>query len=325
MDRDIVIAYLEGRLPQEKERELFSRISASDESLSEFREIEKEWKLLHPASPQALAMLDRIRKALTQSLREETSSGTRRKRWIRVGAFVSAAAAILLVCGLMFFPKVFSRKTPERIVIETPNGSNSQITLPDGTKVWLNAGTVLSYDGKFNQRQRNVDLQGEAYFEVARNERLPFIVSTRGCSLVVKGTQFDIQAYENNPQVQAVLMEGSLLFRAGEVTRLMRPNDLVSYDVASETVTQEQVHAHQYKAWIDGVITYDSITLPVLCNKLSKEFDVDIRLNTSAFNARIIRVAFQSGETVDTILEALEVILPISVVKTDGCYVVDAR
>lgn len=316
MEHSLIVAYLEGRLPLDKEKELYEQISASEEAFEEFRAVEKEWKGLHRPSARARLLLERIH--------QEEKEALRKKRRGRIFLYAAAISA-LVVASVALLTDVFSHKAPERIFVETPNGSNSNIVLPDGTHVWLNAGTVLGYDTRFNKKNRRVDIQGEAYFEVARNEHLPFVVEARGCSLTVKGTKFDVQAYESNAQVEAVLMEGSLLFQAGDKTCLMQPNDLVSYDLVSESIRQEQVRAHQYKAWIDGVIMYDNITLPVLCNKLSKEFDVEICLETTAFDSRRFRVAFQSGETLDTILKALETILPISVVHTDHQYLVDDR
>ena len=138
------------------------------------------------------------------------------------------------------------------------------ISLPDGTQVWLNAGSALSYGSSFNETSREVSLSGEAYFEVARHAALPFRVEARGCTFTVLGTKFDISAYAEDPAVTAALLEGALRFESEDKQEAMTPGDLVTYDCATATVRREQVDVRQYRAWIDGVIRYDAITLPSL-------------------------------------------------------------
>src|SRR4030042_1755133 len=95
--------------------------------------------------------------------------------------------------------------------IAAPIGSKSQITLPDGTKVWLNAGSILRYDSPFNQKDRNVRLEGEAFFDVTRKDGKLFIVETQGITVRVLGTAFNVKAYPNEGSIETTLVHGSLI------------------------------------------------------------------------------------------------------------------
>ena len=176
----------------------------------------------------------------------------------------------------------------------------------------------------WNETSREVSLSGEAYFEVARHAALPFRVEARGCTFTVLGTKFDISAYAEDPAVTAALLEGALRFESEDKQEAMTPGDLVTYDCATATVRREQVDVRQYRAWIDGVIRYDAITLPSLLRRLAREYDVEIDLRTRRFDDTTFRISLSSAQNIKSVMRALCDILPISV-SCEGCrYVVDA-
>ena len=120
--------------------------------------------------------------------------------------------------------------TERKLKVEVPNGRQFRLVLDDGSEVWLNAGSTLNYRSDFNRSSRDIGLSGEAYFEVARNAHLPFRVQARGCTFTVLGTRFNISAYDEDPDVLAALMEGSLQFESSRSTETMVPGDLITYD-----------------------------------------------------------------------------------------------
>ena len=149
-------------------------------------------------------------------------------------------------------------------------------------------------------------------------------VEARGCTFTVLGTKFDISAYAEDPTVTAALLEGALRFESEDKQEAMTPGDLVTYDCATATVRREQVDVRQYRAWIDGVIRYDAITLPSLLRRLAREYDVEIDLRTRRFDDTTFRISLSSAQNIKSVMRALCDILPISV-SCEGCrYVVDA-
>ena len=245
----LAVRYFEGPISPDEERELFAFIAAAPENAARMREWEEEWKREHIPS---LSVLDSLG-LLKAKIRKRDGAVLNRRRWLRF----TAAAAVLILISAFTTRYIMRLETPEQLFsVQAPQGTNSRISLPDGTQVWLNAGSTLSYKSDFNRSSRDIDLSGEAYFEVARNADLPFRVKARGCRFTVLGTKFNISAYDSEPEVLAALMEGSLRFESARDREKMMPGDLVTYDGATKKELGELVDADQYRSWIDGVIRY---------------------------------------------------------------------
>ena len=271
------------------------------------------WKRDHVPPADVLDSLDSLRRKIRRRR-------PLRRLWLRI----SAAAAVLALVSTLVLHLLPAERPEQLFTVEAPQGTHSRISLPDGTQVWLNAGSALSYGSSFNETSREVSLSGEAYFEVARHAALPFRVEARGCTFTVLGTKFDISAYAEDPAVTAALLEGALRFESEDKQEAMTPGDLVTYDCATATVRREQVDVRQYRAWIDGVIRYDAITLPSLLRRLAREYDVEIDLRTRRFDDTTFRISLSSAQNIKSVMRALCDILPISV-SCEGCrYVVDA-
>ena len=277
------------------------------------REWERCWKRDHVPPADVLDSLDSLRRKIRRRR-------PLRRLWLRI----SAAAAVLALVSTLVLHLLPAERPEQLFTVKAPQGTHSRISLPDGTQVWLNAGSALSYGSSFNETSREVSLSGEAYFEVARHAALPFRVEARGCTFTVLGTKFDISAYAEDPAVTAALLEGALRFESEDKQEAMTPGDLVTYDCATATVRREQVDVRQYRAWIDGVIRYDAITLPSLLRRLAREYDVEIDLRTRRFDDTTFRISLSSAQNIKSVMRALCDILPISV-SCEGCrYVVDA-
>ena len=204
-------------------------------------------------------------------------------------------------------------------------GRRTQCLFQDGTVAHLNSESKIHYPVKFGLFERRIRLEGEAYFEVARNADLPFRVQARGCTFTVLGTRFNISAYDEDPDVLAALMEGSLQFESSRSTETMVPGDLITYDCRTMEASRRQVDTDQFRSWIDGIIRYDAISLPALLRRLAREYDVKIELCTDAFDDKTFRISITEAQDIESIMGGLCDILPISV-RRDTCgYRVDSR
>lgn len=320
MDTKLIIQYLEGRIGKEQEKVLFEWLRDNPDNMRAFREIEFEWKLRHIPSPEAMQAVHAFREQIGHEKKG-------RKNFWKV--FLSAVSVAAVVAGIFFATRQFvTEQIPEEVqwfFVEAPIGTHSRISLPDGTEVWLNAGSVLSYGSDFNTKDRNINLNGEAYFEVAHNPDKPFIVNAKDCRFTVLGTEFNINAYEEDSIAQVALIEGSLKFDGNGGQEIMTPGDMITWSAGGSTFVKEKVNASQYRAWIDGIILYDNITLPVLLKRLSREYAVNIILETERFNSKSFRVSYTDGESVDAILSSISRIVPIRVTIREGKYYVDAK
>lgn len=240
--REIALRFFEGTITAEEECELYGFLNGNPQGLAQMREWESCWKRDHVPPADVLDSLDSLRRKIRRRR-------PLRRLWLRI----SAAAAVLALVSTLVLHLLPAERPEQLFTVEAPQGTHSRISLPDGTQVWLNAGSALSYGSSFNETSREVSLSGEAYFEVARHAALPFRVEARGCTFTVLGTKFDISAYAEDPAVTAALLEGALRFESEDKQEAMTPGDLVTYDCATATVRREQVDVRQYRAWIDGV------------------------------------------------------------------------
>ena len=247
---------------------------------------------------------------------------------VRLRKISSLAASILL--PLFIFSTVYFyfqvdeyKHRPNVIVAE--NGQKAEFTLPDGSKVHLNGGSKLSYNAAYNGRLREVSLEGEAFFDVKQDKEKPFIVKTSVFDVEVLGTSFNVSAYDEDPTVQAALIEGSLRFESAQGCETMKPDDLVTYDCTTCSMHREQVDAGQFCSWIDGNIRYDAITLPALLKKLARKHAVVIELRTADFDTKTFRISLTQAQDIESILNGLCDILPITVKRDENGYYVYSR
>ena len=109
--------------------------------------------------------------------------------------------------------------------MQPPGAANIRLVLPDGSKVWLNASSSLHFPTVFNGNERNVDLTGEAYFEIAKNKEKPFHVNVNGYQVEVLGTHFDVNAYADEGAIRTSLLEGSVKIKKGNISGLLKPGE----------------------------------------------------------------------------------------------------
>lgn len=314
--KEIAGHYFDGTISPKDEFTLFRYLSGSKDNQKKFREWESEWEYSHIPNGNDIQHLNLLR-------REIFKARNRKKRLLRATISVAAAIGIIVTIFSIRHEPAKENIDNKDFIVEVPSGGKSRLLLPDGSLVWLNSASSLTYSAGFNSDSRTVILSGEAYFEVAQNESLPFEVLSQGCRFTVLGTKFNISAYNNDSDVIAVLMEGSLSFESEEDNVLMKPGNLVCYNKSDGTTAVDMTNAELYKSWINGKIKYDDITLPSLLNRLSRQYDTEIILLTSDFNKKSFRVSFTEDQSIETVLDALKKILPISVSQKDKKYYID--
>ena len=162
-----------------------------------------------------------------------------------------------------------------------PYGKKSQLILEDGTKVWLNAGSKLAFPTKFTGKKREVFLEGEAYFEVAHNQKLPFFVNTGEIVLKVLGTKFNLSAYKTDQLIETVLIDGkvtvskqSLLGFLNSET-ILAPNQKASFDKENKSISVKSEPDVEFAiAWTEGWFMYSQQDLKTVLNKLQRYYNV---------------------------------------------------
>ena len=185
-------------------------------------------------------------------------------------------------------------KTPEEALFNeviVPFGKKSKLVLGDGTKVWLNAGTRFAFPQKFDGKTREVFLEGEGYFEVARNESQAFILSANNVKIEVLGTKFNVSAYRSDNFIETVLLEGSVrLSDKGRLfpgSTLMAPNQKATYNkIQKEIELKPEPNPKTYTAWVEGWYQFSNENLEQVFTKLERYYNV-----TFAYDPSLISTA----------------------------------
>ena len=158
-------------------------------------------------------------------------------------------------------------------------GEEYELALADGTHVWLNSESVLKYPANFTGNKREVELKGEAYFEVAHNAQKPFFVNTAEMNVAVLGTSFNVSAYTDDETVHATLVEGSVKIhnKMGNVDeKILIPNQQFIYSKTNHQAQIKTVNARFYSAWKDGAFTFVDEPLPSIMKKLERWYNIRV-------------------------------------------------
>lgn len=166
-------------------------------------------------------------------------------------------------------------------VLRTPRGGQYKITLPDGTDVWLNANSSISYPTAFTGKERNVSITGEAYFEVAGEANRPFTVKVNRMEVLVLGTHFNINAYADESSINTTLLEGAVLVRAGgDAGKLLLPGKQSRVNTAGDKVIDvRRVDVNNAIAWKNGYFSFDEADIPTVMRQLSRWYNIEVRYN----------------------------------------------
>lgn len=160
--------------------------------------------------------------------------------------------------------------------ISTPRGGKYQIELPDGTEVWLNAASSLRFPTAFVKKDRRVEITGEAYFEVAKNKAMPFIVSVNGSQVQVLGTHFDVMAYNDEASLKTTLLEGAVKFVKGLAVTTLKPGQQSQLLKSGQVKVADGVNVDEVVAWKNGMFDFNGADIGTVIRQLTRWYEVDV-------------------------------------------------
>lgn len=286
MERKLLYRYFSGQA-SESELETVRMWSESHQ-----KELEEEYNLYN-----------------TLVLSDWSASGKRHKP---SAAFIRhsllAVACVALVVLSLFAPK-WHQKTDGSVMnsIFVPAGQRVNITLADGTDVWLNAGTTMLYPSDFKKHKREVYLCGEAYFDVTHNEKSPFTVKTDVLDIKVLGTKFNLEADSANNLFEASLMEGRIdICQKGQNKSIlsMKPNQMTTLRDGKLFVNSIQ-DFDKYR-WREGLYCFKNETLSEIVSELERYYDVKIVLNNTNISEILLTGKFRTSDGLDYALRILQ-------------------
>jgi ferric-dicitrate binding protein FerR (iron transport regulator) len=338
----LFLAYLENTITPRDEKLLVSLIKKNPSLAKELYDYRTLWQTSELVSRYDEYYLSEEWLTLLEKVKSKEKATINSK-----GTFLHwlpRIAAVFLLGALLSFAvsySIFNTKSRHLTYYEinTPQGAKSTVTLPDGSKVWLNAGSNLKYSNQFGLKERVLELSGEAYFNVATDPDMVFLVKTSELNVKAYGTAFNVKSYPEEGTIEATLIEGSIGVTrttfANKTTDevMLKPNQRVVYYkktaevkefAADEKKVENEVNAEakkeqkltyliskgidpkEFTSWKDGTLFISSETLEALAVKLERKYDVKIHFENK--NLKTLKFTGSlENETVEQVIEAISI------------------
>ncbi len=298
MDKELIYRFFEGKTSYQEEKQIKQWIESSDDHYALFLQERKMYDAL--------------------LLTDTTASLKRKKNIILPYHVVGIAAAILLVLiigGVYLFG--LRDKNVQYNTILVPAGQRINLILSDNTNLWLNANTTFRYPTEFSKRDRTVYLDGEAYFEVSKNEEKPFVVKTNQGDIRVTGTSFNVEAYSKHHSFETSLFEGGVdIYNEGIKLTSLKPNEKATVQ-NNNLVISEIINTDKY-LWRQGLIAFNDTKLDEILLSLEKYFDVNIHINSKNLPQHTYTGKFRQSDGIDYALRVLQKSIHFNYVRDDN-------
>jgi transmembrane sensor len=306
----LAIRYLRGELNDEEYEELLALLQ-DQQNRSRFYTLKNSW--MPEKNERAQKNWHRLARRINLNPLQKKVS---KSRVIRQAWFLKVAAVLivgLLITTVWFYHSMHDAQSGITVV-ETPRGEKSKIYLPDGTEIWLNASSRISYHA-FTNKSRRISLTGEAYFKVARNEDSPFTVQTPNCAIRVLGTEFNVMAYDQLKREEITLFKGKVNVTTGQRETMLWIGEKLL--VSGNTFVAQKVDLDQTYGWVENKFNFSKVTLEELVLRLENWYDVDIECGNINKQQTLFTGTFKNEETIWEVLDALKAYLPVSYKKTE--------
>lgn len=306
--------YYKGISTAIEERMLFEKISQSTEAYEFFRDFEQQF------AQTSLNTRGNNEKWHTFQKKHINSKRIRQRKLIRTATKYAAifAFGILIASAYQMYShyRATIAQPAEWYHTYVPRGEKSKLILPDGTKVWLNAETTLKYPVSNAGKERIMKLEGEAYFEVKKNKDRPFVVETPHYDVVVKGTSFNIMAYNDINRTETSLVTGKVTIRNIKKGKNKSPITLnagkkMIFNKENHALNIETADMEQDMAWKNNLFVFSETNFEELCKRLERWYDVDVTLADKELKKIRYTGKFRNEETIWQVLDIIKITTPI--------------
>ena len=275
---------LSGESNSNEKEALRKWLESSDINTRAYRELSQLWqetRIKEYYSNQD-KVFDKILEGMNNP-QKESHHNIKGQRRINFRKLMAIAAAIALIAvGFFWFAQYQSgspeveNQIPDKVVKSNPSGQKSKIFLPDGSNVWLNAESTLSYLPNFTDSDRLISLKGEAYFEVAKDLDRPFRVHCDGLTITALGTAFNVSVYQDEQYPVIALVEGKVKVNSFSESVVLNPGELCILDRDNYKLDKAKADLNNLISWKDGTLVFDGESIEKTMSKLERWFGVDI-------------------------------------------------
>ncbi|MGQ8336939.1 FecR family protein [Sunxiuqinia sp. A32] len=325
MKKDIFKKYLNEECSIGEFEQFIECVKEEEISRSDLSDIQEVWEEFDPDikrinKEKYNALLDKIHHKINLSQNEvrlRTQKLSSKKRLLFL--FNRAAAILFIPVLTLLLYTTFSgsglfMKKMNNLEVQAPAGSRIKVDLSDGTVVWLNHGGKLKYPYRFGRKNRKVQLEGEAYFEVAHNSFNPFIVETNRVNIKATGTEFNVSAYSSDKLVETTLVEGTVILyekKNNRQIKVLSPGECLKFDASKNAYLLETGNTKKYTAWKDGMLVFKNDAITEVAKKLARWYNIDVEITNERVKEFTYTATFTT-ETLSQVLELLTLATPVS-------------
>lgn len=314
MDQETLQKYIEGKATTEEKEAVAHWLDADERNMKEFLSLRKLYDITiwqQEVAPTVIRNIIPLAK----------------KQAIRSFAFELLKIAAIFLIAFSLFRYLYEPILPEPIMqtIQVPAGQRAELTLSDGTKVWLNAKTTLIFPNNFTSKSREVILNGEGYFDVAKYAAKPFIVKTDQHEIKALGTEFNVIAYTGSPLFETALLKGAVNVYSVNTDKAitLEPNTRV---LLKNGILEKGLIEHtNYFLWREGLMCFYDETVDNMINKLQLYFDVKIEVKNKELLSNRYSGKFRTKDGVLHVLKVLQLNNKFTFKKDDDLNIITIR
>lgn len=311
MDKEILQRYVEGNVNPEEIIAVVDWLDADENNVREFMALHKlnDISLLNQPDNRA----NNQKKKRTVSFR-------------KIGYELAKIAAILII--FWGGTKLFETNTTEESIITyqtlyVPAGQRAELILPDSTRVWLNAHSKLIYPVSFGKGNRQVELNGEAYFNVVHNEKQPFIVKTRQMEIQVLGTEFNVTSYSSDFEVS--LLRGCIELSSPSISSTYRMKEKEHIKLKDNKLIINNITDYDYFRWKEGLICFNNESVATIIEKLKLYYDINIETHNKKFLNSRYSGKFRTKDGIEQVLKVLQIEHKFSYTKNNDLNLITIK
>lgn len=294
MDKELLQKYVEGNVTTEEIEAVVDWLDVDEKHVKEFMALHKLYDI---------SILNQVQRRQKQIERNRMAL----LRRIGLELLRVAAVALIFLGGKFLLDKAMYTDTPLQYqTLYVPAGQRAELILPDSTRVWLNAHSRLIYPVSFQKESREVELDGEAYFDVRHNESSPFVVKTKNMEIKVLGTEFNVLAYSEIPEFEIALLKGRVELKSVDLSHFyrMQAGEQVWYKEGRYVTSR--IKDMDYFRWKEGLLCFSNQTIEEIIEKLCLYYDIRIEVYNKSFLDECYSGKFRVKDGVDQVLKVLQ-------------------
>lgn len=302
----IVKKYLSERFSPETEERVQKWIVKNDKTKEQEQASLEYWDELDVAADSGTySALDRVNRRIGRTSEQVVNIPLYRK--------LSRIAAVLVPLFILAGGYLYYQSVRNNLIeVSVAYGEQTHLILPDSSEIWVNSGSTIKYPKEFTDKQRTVQLDGEAYFSVRKDESKPFVVNTETLSVKVLGTKFNVKAYTGDEKITTTLTSGKVEVNTNNERHILDPDEQLTFNRNTSVINVEKIPSDETDSWLSGRLVFNNASFTEIVQTLTRHFDISITDNTATPASKLYTVKFLKNETPEDILNILQDVVGFS-------------